>query len=86
MTFLASPTPTPRLRALSFLRLAGACSGDSKKLGAIEAGSDIQVRRHEKALRWFADNWPEGAIWPVHVTIPAPEPIATKRRKHGRAA
>ncbi|WP_449411437.1 hypothetical protein [Methylobacterium komagatae] len=27
--------------------------GDSKKLGAIENGADIQVTRYERALQWF---------------------------------
>jgi len=45
--------------------------GDTKKLGAIEAGADIQVRRYEKAIQWFSDNWPEGVAWPLGVARPA---------------
>lgn len=37
--------------------------GDSKKLGLIENGGDIQVTRYEKAVQWFSDNWPD-APWP----------------------
>jgi hypothetical protein len=44
--------------------------GDSKKLAAIRAGADIQVRRHEKAMHWFAENWPEGAEWPEGILRP----------------
>ena len=44
---------------------------DSKKLGAIRAGSDITVGRYNAALEWFSSNWPEGAIWPVDVPRPA---------------
>lgn len=45
--------------------------GDGKKLGAIEDGSDIQVRRFEKTMQWFSDNWPAGAEWPAGVPRPA---------------
>lgn len=44
--------------------------GDSKKLGAIHDGSDIQVGRYEKAMAWFSANWPEGATWPAAVQRP----------------
>lgn len=42
---------------------------DGKKLGAIEAGADIQVRRLERAMQWFSDNWPKGS-WPDDVPRP----------------
>lgn len=53
--------------------------GDTKKLGAIDGGADIQVRRYEKAMAWFSENWPDGAAWPDDVPrpippAPAPEP------------
>lgn len=44
--------------------------GDTKKLPAIESGADIQVRRFEKAMNWFSENWPEGATWPAEVARP----------------
>ena len=44
--------------------------GDSKKLGAIQAGADIQLGRFEKAVRWFSDNWPAAAAWPQGLTRP----------------
>ena len=46
--------------------------GDTKKLGAIETGSDIQVRRFEKAVLWFSDHWPQGLAWPDGVERLAP--------------
>jgi hypothetical protein len=49
--------------------------GDGKKLGAIEDGSDIQVRRFEKTMQWFSDNWPGAAEWPLGVPRPAPMPV-----------
>jgi hypothetical protein len=47
--------------------------GDTKKLGAMADGADIQVRRYEKTMQWFSDNWPEGFDWPAAV----PRPPAT---------
>lgn len=44
---------------------------DSKKLGAIRAGSDITVSRYNSAIEWFSANWPEGAVWPHDVPRPA---------------
>lgn len=44
--------------------------GDTKKLGALEAGKDIQVTRLEKAVQWLSDNWPEDAVWPDDVDRP----------------
>jgi hypothetical protein len=52
--------------------------GDTKKLAAIESGADIQVRRYERAVQWFSDNWPDGADWPAGVERPtgtAEEPV-----------
>lgn len=45
---------------------------DSKKLGAIRAGSEITVGRYNNALEWFSANWPDGAVWPRDV----PRPVA----------
>lgn len=47
--------------------------GDTKKLGALEAGGDINVGRFERAMRWFASNWPASAAWPREVPRPATE-------------
>lgn len=54
--------------------------GDSKKLGAIENGADIQVTRYERALQWFSDNWPL-ETWPLEAgprppKTPQPEKAA----------
>ncbi|CVI15295.1 hypothetical protein G6L26_007520 [Agrobacterium radiobacter] len=48
---------------------------DSKKLGAIRAGSDITVGRYNAAILWFDANWPEGADWPHDV----PRPLTADR-------
>lgn len=52
--------------------------GDTKKLPAIEAGADIQVRRYEKAIQWFSENWPEDARWPDEVARPESIPAQTE--------
>jgi hypothetical protein len=44
--------------------------GDTKKIGAIVAGADIQTRRLERALNWFSISWPETTIWPEGVARP----------------
>lgn len=43
---------------------------DSKKLSALIDGSDIQVRRHEQAMRWLSANWPDGLEWPSDISRP----------------
>lgn len=48
---------------------------DGKKLAAIEGGADIQVRRLERAMQWFSDNWPEGS-WPDEISRPTPSPTS----------
>jgi hypothetical protein len=40
---------------------------DSKKLKALEEGSDIQLGRYEAAMRWFSANWPADLAWPDDV-------------------
>jgi hypothetical protein len=48
--------------------------GDTKKLGALETGSDIQIGRWERAMQWFSDNWPAGTEWPAGIARPMPQP------------
>ena len=44
--------------------------GDTKKLNAIVGGADIQTRRFEQTMRWFAEHWPAEALWPAEVVRP----------------
>lgn len=46
--------------------------GDTKKLTALEAGKDIQVRRFENTMQWFSENWPTAAVWPSEIERPQP--------------
>ena len=48
--------------------------GDTKKLAAMENGRDIQVRRFEKTMQWFSDNWPASAEWPQGIERPEKQP------------
>lgn len=41
--------------------------GDTRKLRALETGSDIQTKRAAAALEWFEKNWPDGVEWPLTV-------------------
>ena len=40
------------------------------KLQAIADGAELGVRRYERAMGWFSDNWPAGAEWPEGVHRP----------------
>jgi hypothetical protein len=43
---------------------------DGKKLTSLRANKDISTKRFNVGVQWFADNWPEGAVWPVSVPRP----------------
>ena len=45
--------------------------GDGKTFSRIGAGGDVTTGSFERAMRWFSDNWPEGAVWPEHVERPS---------------
>jgi hypothetical protein len=45
---------------------------DSSRLGELRSGAcDIGVRRLERTLQWFSNNWPD-VEWPAGVARPAP--------------
>lgn len=46
---------------------------DGKVLDRLAIGKDITIGRFERAMRWFSDNWPEGAEWPDEVPRPRAE-------------
>ena len=58
--------------------------GDTKKLGAIERGADIQVKRLERTMQWFSDNWPD-APWPFGVPRPSLSPLPETKPVEARA-
>ena len=38
---------------------------DGKTIGLLRKGSDIGVKRYERAVQWFSDKWPEDKAWPT---------------------
>lgn len=48
---------------------------DGKRLAQVRRGADIGVRRVERAMQWFSDNWPADADWPEAVARPVPQQI-----------
>ena len=59
-----------RLEGIELSTVSSRVFDDGKKVSQLEAGSDIQVRRLERALQWFSEHWPEGASWPRGVDRP----------------
>lgn len=43
---------------------------DGKVLNNLADGKDITIGRFERAMRWFSENWPEGADWPETIERP----------------
>jgi len=44
---------------------------DQRRLGLVIAGdSGLTVANYEKAMMWFASNWPEALAWPDGVERP----------------
>lgn len=44
--------------------------GDGKTFTRIETGGDLTTGNFERAMRWFSENWPEGAEWPEAIDRP----------------
>lgn len=45
---------------------------DGKILDKLAAGKDLTTGRHQMALHWFSDNWPDGTAWPAEIERPLP--------------
>ena len=43
---------------------------DGKVLDKLQAGGDLTTSRHQMALLWFSENWPDNAEWPIDVPRP----------------
>ena len=73
-------------RGLSLSRVSTLVFNEGKKLRAIERGSDLSTGRFEQSMRWFSENWPDGAEWPASVPRPlvnapcTPSPDSTAGR------
>jgi hypothetical protein len=46
-------------------------TGNMTFLVRMEKGRTVMVESVDKAVRWFSDNWPEGARWPKSINRPA---------------
>lgn len=60
----------------SAARIATLCARDGKFFKRIAAGRSCTFPVFDRTVQWFADNWPEGAEWPVAMT----RPISSKPR------
>lgn len=47
--------------------------GRGSKLAALIAGGDIGCDRFDRAVAWFAANWPAGTPWPEGIARPEPD-------------
>jgi len=70
---------------MSRSRISTIVFNDGKALGRISAGGDLNTRSFEKAMFWFASNWPEGAAWPEGVDRPLDVTFA-EQSEEGAAA
>lgn len=58
-------------RGLSLARVSTLVFNDGSKIGDLVGGDvDLVTRRHERAMQWFSDHWPDGAEWPAQVKRP----------------
>ena len=60
-------------RGLSRARVSTIVFSSGMSLDRIASGRDLNTGSWERAMRWFSDNWPEGAAWPDEVPRPTAE-------------
>ena len=60
-------------RKLSRSRVSTIVFNAGLTLDRIASGRDLATGNFERAMRWFSENWPEGAEWPRHVNRPKAE-------------
>lgn len=53
-------------------RISTLIFGDGLRLDGIASGKDLNTRSYEKAMLWFAANWPEATPWPDGIDRPEP--------------
>lgn len=59
---------------LSRARVSTVVLNRGATLEAISDGrADVTTGTYERAMRWFSENWPAGAEWPLGVERPVPE-------------
>ena len=57
-------------RGLSRSRVSTIVFNAGLALDRIASGRDLNTGNWERAMRWFSENWPEGAVWPDDVERP----------------
>ncbi|PPD10265.1 MAG: hypothetical protein CTY36_00290 [Methylocystis sp.] len=44
--------------------------GDARFMDRLSSGATFTIKTYDNAIKWFSDNWPEGAVWPAQVNRP----------------
>jgi hypothetical protein len=57
-------------RKLSRSRVSTIVFNAGLALDRIASGKDLTTGNWERAMRWFSENWPDGAVWPPTVSRP----------------
>jgi len=60
------------LRGLSRARVSTIVFSSGMAIDRIASGRDLNTGSFERAMRWFSENWPDGAKWPKGIARPAP--------------
>lgn len=55
-------------------------ANDGKFIQSLEDGAGCTIRRANRVIAWFHENWPEGLEWPEHIERPGARPAAKSRR------
>jgi hypothetical protein len=67
-------------------RISTIVFGGGDRIDGIAQGKDLNTRSYEKAMTWFAANWPEGVDWPEGVERPEFHEAIAAVEHHGAAA
>lgn len=46
---------------------------DNTFLTRMRDGNNFTARSYDRAIQWFSDHWPDGAVWPPEVPRPEAE-------------
>jgi len=57
-------------RGLSRSRVSTIVFNAGGTVDRIASGRDLTTGNFERAMKWFSENWPEGAVWPTDVPRP----------------
>ena len=61
-----------RNRKVTVATLGTYAAGDGKFFPRLSEGR-VTIRRAERVLQWFSDNWPAGLPWPDDIPRPTPK-------------